>query len=278
MVSRLSTSLIDIRDFLRTHGAAPPPWESAEAVIEHLFALLRERTGDDRFWRDLKMLLARLEDRRFDATALANASALGVTDIDAVIDRLRAELGTPNGLPGGVRAFFDRPLGGVAVLGFLLLATSYSCFTGDGDGDGGVADNGAENEPDDDDNDDGQPADSDADDDEDEWWDDDYTPPTRDPDVLITPDYPYCDRAAWQGYDGQEAEIYCALIEIVEQSSISSGEKDDILECLPELSATRRAELLELFQEMDDTELAAYLEGMLDYGAECDDFAWDDDH
>ncbi|MBZ0271077.1 hypothetical protein K8I61_03510 [bacterium] len=130
-----TTSLIDIRNFLRVHDAAPPPWKSAEAVIEHLFALLRGHTGDDAFWRDLKTLCARLEDKRFDRNAFACASALDAADLDAVIDRLRAELGLLNGSSNGVRAIFTRPLGGVAVLGFLLLATSYSCFSGEGDDD-----------------------------------------------------------------------------------------------------------------------------------------------
>ncbi|MBZ0271076.1 hypothetical protein K8I61_03505 [bacterium] len=251
MRDQRTTSLIDIRDFLRAHDAAPPPWESADAVVEHLFVLLRERADDDAFWRDLKMLLARLEDRRFDSTALANASALGVTNLDAVIDRLRAELGTLNGSPSGVRAFFAGPLGGAAILGFLLMATSYSCFSGDGDGDGtnDVSD------------DDAFPADDDANDD----------------DAFTNKD---CERADWYDYTGREADVFCELVAIVERAEISSSDRSDILACLPDLGGAYREELLDAFQDMSDERLADYLEGMLQYGGECyeEQDWWDDDH
>jgi hypothetical protein len=131
-----ATSLIDIRDFLSEHRCAASPWEHPDRVVDRLIAELRERRHDEAFWADLRDLVERLEDRRFDATAFRGASALRGATVDRLLGELRISLGNGGPPPGGasgVRAWAKKSLGTTALFALLLLGVAVGCREGDDD-------------------------------------------------------------------------------------------------------------------------------------------------
>jgi hypothetical protein len=80
-----------------------------------------------------------------------------------------------------------------------------------------------------------------------------------------------CDEAVANGVSGTEGEVYCDLVDIINGSTLSGAAKADLLDCLPDLDALYRAQLLDDFQTMDDAEIAAYLQEMLNPCGECND-------
>ncbi|MBW2277511.1 MAG: hypothetical protein JRF63_08470, partial [Deltaproteobacteria bacterium] len=71
-----------------------------------------------------------------------------------------------------------------------------------------------------------------------------------------------CDEADEEGFQHDNGEVYCDLIEIIENADVSAWVKTQLLDCLPELDASYRATLLEQFQSMSESELADHLEAM----------------
>ncbi|MCZ7583971.1 MAG: hypothetical protein M5R36_11865 [Deltaproteobacteria bacterium] len=131
-----TTSLIDIRHFLSRHAAAPAPWDRPQTVANNLRALLEERAGDEQFWAELRDLMRRLDDHRFNAAAMKGSEALGAETVDALVDALRASIAA--NAPVDFRAWATRPMGLTALLAFLVLGTSFACYdsnesTGDGE-------------------------------------------------------------------------------------------------------------------------------------------------
>lgn len=129
-----TTSLIDIRKFLRAHGTDLPPWEKPKRVLESLYADLRNKRNDNRFWTDLRQLMRDLEDHRFDPEALRGSETLKDATLDTIIQDLRAELeGAPS--KGGIGKWIAGSVTGSALLGFLLLGYSVGCYGGSDDDD-----------------------------------------------------------------------------------------------------------------------------------------------
>jgi hypothetical protein len=242
-----TTSLFEIREFLAAQNCAPTPWEKPEGVVERLYAALADKKGDERFWHELKALLARLEDRRFNAQALAGSEALPAATTDEIMDDLRAALGMSDGLR--MKRWISRPIGTAAILAFLLLGSAVGCKDSGDDDDTAAA--------------------AEADDDDDAYYgnDDDAT---GDDDAV-------CQQAQWENFTGKEGQVFCELIDIVEEANIASWAKEILLDCLPELGATVRANLLEQFQTMNDEQIVDKLEDLVDYGGPCYYYYGDDD-
>ncbi len=78
-------------------------------------------------------------------------------------------------------------------------------------------------------------------------------PPVRDDDDSAEP---LCDEATEEGITGEEGQVFCDLVEIIQDSSIASTSKADLLDCLPELAVARRVQLLAMFQDLEGEELA----------------------
>ena len=73
-----------------------------------------------------------------------------------------------------------------------------------------------------------------------------------------------------------EQEVFCELAAIIDESSASDWVRDTLMECLPELSADDRADLLDGFLDASDDELAVLLENLA-FSPTCDD-DWDDNY
>ena len=73
-----------------------------------------------------------------------------------------------------------------------------------------------------------------------------------------------CSEADENGVTGYDADVYCDLVDIINGSDLSSYEKAGLLDCLPELDAAYREELLEAFQSMDEATIAEMLSAVLD--------------
>lgn len=127
MNPRQGTSLLDIREFLRAEGARTKPWELAATAVDSLYDLLELRSDDDAFWRRLKDLTRRLEDRRFDAARLCRGELLGGATLDRLLDELKRGVGDQGPRPGPVRRWIGTALGSSALLGFMLLGTAFGC-------------------------------------------------------------------------------------------------------------------------------------------------------
>jgi hypothetical protein len=222
------TSLGTIREFLAGHGCAPAPWATPKEVVSALHKSLKERRSDEAFWADLKNLAVRLEDRRFNETALRGSDALGGSTVDGLIEDLRTSLGDGSGNGGGAnfKRWLGHSVGATALLAFLLLGTVIACG--------------------DDDDDDSSSA--------------------------------VCAEADAEGFEGDEADVYCELIEIIETSDIDETLKDELLECLPGLDATSREGLLDSFEGMTDDQIAEELDGAYWFVCDDDPYGDDDDH
>jgi hypothetical protein len=250
------TSLIDIRSFLAAHGCAPAPWEKSENVVDRLFQALCQRQGDKRFWADLKTLVGRLDDERFNVSAMKGSSVFHDATLDKLVDDLRFSIngGSESNTLSGLRKWVASSATTTALLSFLLLGVSTSCLDADSDDSN---DSGAETT------------------DDDVF---DYDNNASDDDT-----YDLCDEAVADDIIGYQGEVYCDLIDVINDADITDEFKQDLLDCLPDLDATSRVFLLNLFENMSDEEIAAFL-GDTDefcsygYGDDDDDYYDDDDH
>ncbi len=247
------TSLMEIRDFLAAHKCAPKPWENTDNVVDRLFESLCVKQGDKRFWADLKRLVGRLDDERFNTSAMKGSSVFGDASLDKLVEELRGSIGGGGGGNGvsGLRKWAASSVAVPAFLSFLLLGVSISC-----------------------DNSDSNDADSDDSNTEYAGYDDD------DDDVNNQTDE-VCDEALEEGFSGYSARVYCDLIDIINESAISNDVKDDLLECLPELDSYSRESLLDLFDNMSDEQIADFLsfpQSLCHYYADPSDDDIDDDH
>lgn len=241
-----TTSLIDIRRFLRSHATEPAPWEKPKRVVDHLYRTLRGKRGDDRFWSDLRKLTRDLEDHRFDPDALRGTTAIKDATVDNLIEDLRTSLSGTEENSSAAR-WAAGAVAGSALLGFVFLGYSIGCTGSDDDDDSGSSTTQTDDDVDDDD----------------------------DNDTGSTDD---CDEAKDAGVTGEDADVYCDLVEIVMAADIPASYKTDFLECLPTMSASYRESLLETFQTMEDEALVDYLTDMIEVGI-CSDDPWtDDDH
>lgn len=57
-----------------------------------------------------------------------------------------------------------------------------------------------------------------------------------------------------------EQDVFCQLVDLIEGASVGDGTREQLMECLPELSAEQREELLDAFVAASDEELAGLLE------------------
>ncbi len=229
-----TTSLSEIRDFLRAEGCSVPPWSVSRRTVDSLFALIKYKRNDEFFWRELKTLTDRLEDRRFSHATLYNSDVLAGHSLNDLIDDLKRSLGRPEQKNRNLRDWTTGTISAAALAGFLFLGMATGC----------------------DDNDDSESAtDSDSDSDSDSDTD-------TDTDTL-------CDSAVELSILGHDGQVYCDLIDIINEANIEGWEKTELLDCLPDLDAAYREQLLTQFQEMDDQEIAAYLSSMLEGSAPC---------
>ena len=89
-----------------------------------------------------------------------------------------------------------------------------------------------------------------------------------------------CDEAQRMGIeDEEEQDVYCDLVAVIESAEMDPDIRNDLLECLPEIAAIYRAELLERFLEADDQTLADMIESIA-VSLECENYengGWEDD-
>ena len=71
-----------------------------------------------------------------------------------------------------------------------------------------------------------------------------------------------CDEAEALELEGDDADVYCELLEIIEGADVPTSIRLDVLECLPRLSAEARETLVESFRTMDEEELADALQDL----------------
>ena len=235
-----TTSLMEIREFLGNHQYDAAPWDNQKRVVDQLYDALNEKRDDLLFWTDLKSLVRRLEDRRFDQTIFSNSTAFQNATLDQLLDDLRRSLGDGDGGSSGgnnsdIKRWAKKSISATALFSFLLLGVAVGCNEDDGD----------------------------------------------DKDSAL------CAEAEDERLTGQEGEVFCDLVDIIRNADIPSVTKMELLECLPELDATYREEILEMFQSMTDQEIADYLtsdymlcdDGDDDYSDDDDDdYYGDDDH
>jgi hypothetical protein len=80
-----------------------------------------------------------------------------------------------------------------------------------------------------------------------------------------------CGEATANGVTGDNAVVYCDLVDVINDSGLSGADKTALLDCLPSLDAAYRQQLLDSFQSMDDAAISAYLQDMLIPCGECND-------
>lgn len=140
-----------VRFFLAEQGAALRPWTGLQETFDELYALLRSRRSDPRFWGPLKTLLRDVVDdaatsqRRGQSTSPA-AELLDSWQVDGLVDELREALPNDTTAPATCRTDFTRTLSTAVLGGFLLLGlaavgcgsnTEEDLGTGGGSGTGG---------------------------------------------------------------------------------------------------------------------------------------------
>ena len=116
--------LHDVRAFLTRYGHDVAAWSSAAAPLDALYAMLADRRDDEVFWRDLTVLTRRIEDARVRGDAAG--SALGATQVDQLLDDLRAEIPVQSTPQRSVRSW-TRTLSATALAAFLVLGASMGC-------------------------------------------------------------------------------------------------------------------------------------------------------
>jgi hypothetical protein len=122
-----ATSLLEVRDFLLAHSAAPAPWSSASAAIDALYALLRARRADPAFWTDLEGLLHRLEDARVRRSLIRGGELLDGATVGALLADLREALPALGSGPTSARSWSSGASAAGALAAFLLLGTAVGC-------------------------------------------------------------------------------------------------------------------------------------------------------
>jgi len=212
-----TTTLTEIRDFLRREGHAPAPWSTPHDAVEQLYETLRRRREDEAFWVDLRWLAGRLEDRRFVAARAPGGQALGPAVTERLLAELRSSLPPLGGAPHPILEWLSGRATATALAGFLLLGVATGC------------------------SDDGSQCRGDAE---------------------------------AHGYVGEEATVYNALVEYVDETDFTHAEKCTIYECLPEMDAASREAMLDIFQTLSEEELAWRLDSLLDH---CEELEEDDD-
>ena len=239
-----TTSLHQIRAFLDRHGAGIPAWSEPERAVDALYELLRARRDDPVFWAELADLTRRLDDDRVRPELIDGSEVLGLRSVDNLLTELRSALPTADRGPRTAREWVGAGLGLGALASFLLLGASIGCP--------------APNHP-------GVNDDDDDDDDSTE-----YTP---------------CVEATEAGVeDEDEQRVYCDLVDLIESAEIPPSIREELLDCLHELGAEERSDLLDEFENASEEELAdllAQLAASEDCGGGGDDDTTptdDDDH
>ncbi len=236
-----NTTLHEIRHYLDRHGGAPPAWSDARAQVDALYTLLRERRGDERFWKGLSGLAVRLDDARVSPALIEGSEVLGGVTVDQLIDDLRASLPAHGAGPRDTRSWTASSVGITALAAFALLGTSLGCDplgAGPGAKDSGVP-NGSL-----------QPYENIEE---------------------------ACEEAIEAGVDGLwDAAVYCEIVEIIEGADVGENLKTFLLDCLPEYARDEREDLLDAFVDADDAELVEMLEDMA-WSSPCYE-GDDDDH
>jgi hypothetical protein len=231
------TSLMEIRRFLTEEKAAPAPWAAPQTSVESLYALLVARRDDAVFWSRLRILAMRLEDNRVNLSRIRHSEALGYATVDKLLSDLRADLLSVNG-PARIswKQVLSGSLRATSLAAFLLLGTA-TASCGDDDDGGNAGDASADTDTDTDTDADGGTA--------------------------------LCDEAIAEELVGEEGQVFCDLVEIVNSADLSGEQRAALLDCLPNLDAAFRETLLETFESMSDTEIAAHLSQMLGSGGIC---------
>jgi len=254
-----TTSLTDIREFLGAHGCLPPPWESADRVVDRLFLSLCDKKDDPKFQSGLKDLMGRLQDRRFNQAVLQGSRVLGEAKLSDLVDDLYQSINQsarptcgpallPAGRPLGspARRWVGQTVSASALLAFLLIFSAAGCITNGSSSSGG-------------------------DDDNDTFIDDDTTPPNA-----------LCDEAKDHHVTGYDGEVYCQLVDFILAADISDDLKQSLIDCLPNVDEYYRIQLLELFQNMSEQQISDYLESnhseICSTLADDDTYYGDDDH
>ena len=204
----VNPTLHDIRSFLVAHDHAVPPWSPTHTPLEMLYGLLRQRSGDDTFWRDLCVLV-----RSVDANRTRPAGALSDLDVDGLLDELRTAMGDDHGSPPPSMRRWAATSPIAALSGFLLLGAAMGC-----------------------------------------------SGTTEDDDDDSASQQALCQEAEDHEIPQVEQDVYCQLVDIIEASSPSNDVRDELMECLPEISAEQREALLDAFLAATDEELAELLE------------------
>ena len=225
-----TTSLLEIRRFLENEKAAPLPWLEPEQTVESLYSLLVARRGDELFLSCLEQLVQRLEDSRVDLLRLGHSEALGYATVEKLLGDLRADLALHGAAASSQwKTVITSLLRETSLMAFLLLGTAFVSCDKTGEDDS---------------------ADTDA-------------------DADASADDELCDEAIANDVTGEDAEVYCDLVDVINSSAFSSTKKYDLLECLPGLDAAYRSYLLSLFGSMSDADIAAHLREMLGTNGVC---------
>jgi hypothetical protein len=86
-----------------------------------------------------------------------------------------------------------------------------------------------------------------------------------------------CTAAIENEIPASEADVFCQIVDIIEASSANDAIREQLMECLPELSAEQRQELLDAFLTASGEELADLLEQTAYSGEWCGTGDDDDD-
>jgi hypothetical protein len=86
-----------------------------------------------------------------------------------------------------------------------------------------------------------------------------------------------CGEAIANSIPAGEAGTYCELVEIIKAAAITAETKQILLDCLPDLDAAYREELLDQFVNSTDEQIASILDAMTSLHGTCDDGSSDVD-
>ncbi len=103
------------------------------------------------------------------------------------------------------------------------------------------------------------------------------TPANDDDDDDSTFQQSICTEAIENDIPASEADVFCQIVDIIESSSANDAIREQLMECLPELSAEQRQELLDAFLTASGEELADLLEQTAYSGEWCGTGDDDDD-
>ena len=79
---------------------------------------------------------------------------------------------------------------------------------------------------------------------------------------------PSCQEASDNGITGDDSDLFCQLVDMIEASGLSSSDKEALLECLPEMGVSQWELLLTNWAAMDDHEVAEQMENLAE--SECE--------